>query len=407
VADKVVYQLPSQGDFSVVELDDGRRYRKQLVKFGNWVNPSDPRKKMVLDKTWAAQVVQNFKDKVLNKVPVVEGHPKTSGELLASTRGWLAGLSIEDDGVYGELDITASDTTSKIDNGLFDDVSISFDPDYLDKLKGDNVGPALLHVGIVNDPYLKGMKPFEALADKTKVIMLSESKELEVSKVKNDREFPIEVKYAEEGEDQITSVAPGAEVEVPEDAAEAVTGQIKDATAPEKTDDEKAAEEAAAKEAEEKAAADKEAADKAEAEAKAKADAEKSELDKTKEALADAQKKIALGEADKLYSDLLHEGKIVPAQKAAFIALSTAATTGTISLADESTTSLSELLTNLFKAAPKRISFGEDGADGDEAKTPYDELSEEEKAATERLGVTPEEYNEANGGKSTKKEEAK
>jgi hypothetical protein len=114
-----------------------------------------------------------------------------------------------------------------------------------------------------------------------------------------------------------------------------------------------------------------------------------------------------LGEADKLYSDLLHEGKIVPAQKAAFIALSTAATTGTISLADESTTSLSELLTNLFKAAPKRISFGEDGADGDEAKTPYDELSEEEKAATERLGVTPEEYNEANGGKSTKKEEAK
>lgn len=75
MADKVIYQLPSEGEFSVVELDDGRRYRKQLVKFGNWVSPSDPRKKMVLDKSWAAQVVQNFKDKVLNKVPVVEGHP--------------------------------------------------------------------------------------------------------------------------------------------------------------------------------------------------------------------------------------------------------------------------------------------------------------------------------------------
>jgi hypothetical protein len=97
--DKVVYQLPSEGDFRVVELDDGRRYRKQLVKFGAWVNPHDPRKKMVLDKSWAAQVVQNFKDKVLNKVPVVEGHPKSSGELLAATRGWLAGLSSEDDGV--------------------------------------------------------------------------------------------------------------------------------------------------------------------------------------------------------------------------------------------------------------------------------------------------------------------
>ncbi|MDN4611476.1 phage protease [Arthrobacter burdickii] len=347
MADKVVYQLPSEGDFCVVELDDGRRYRKQLVKFGNWVNPHDPRKKMVLDKSWAAQVVQNFKDKVLNKVPVVEGHPKTSGELLASTRGWLAGLSIEDDGVYGELDITASDTTTKIDSGLFDDVSISFDPDYLDKLKGDNVGPALLHVGIVNDPYLKGMKPFEALADKTKIIMLSESKELEVSKVKNDRDFPIDVKYTEEGEEKTITLPAGKEVEVSEDAAEAVTGQIKDATAPEKTDEEKAAEETAAKETEDKAAADKEAADKAEADAKAKADAEKSELEQTKEALADANKKIALGESEKAYDTLLREGKIVPAQKETFIALSTAATTGTISLADESTSSLSDLLTDL------------------------------------------------------------
>ena len=42
VADKVVYQLPSEGDFRGVELDDGRRYRKQLVKFGAWVNHRSP-----------------------------------------------------------------------------------------------------------------------------------------------------------------------------------------------------------------------------------------------------------------------------------------------------------------------------------------------------------------------------
>lgn len=406
--DKVLYQLQSVGDFTAVELDDGRRYRKQLVKFGAWVNPHDPRKKMVLDKTWAAQVVQNFKDKVLNKVPVVEGHPKSSRELLAATRGWLAGLSIEDDGIYGELDITASEASEKIDNGLYDDVSISFDPDYLEKLKGDNVGPALLHVGIANDPYIKGMKPFVALADKAKVIMLSESKELEVSKVKNDREFPVEVKFTDDGEEKTVTVQPGEEIEVPEDAAEAVEGQVKEAQAPEaeKTDEEKAAEEAAAKEAAEKEAAEKEAADKAAADAKAKEEAEKSELEKTKEALADAQNKIALGEAEKAYDTLLHEGKIVPAQHDTFIALSTAATTGAISLADESTTSLSDLLTDLFKAAPKRISFGEEGVNGGDAeKSPWDELSEEERAASKLLGVDAEQYNEANGAKSTKKED--
>lgn len=59
MADIVVYQLPSQDEFSVVELDDGRRYRKQLVKFATWVSASDPRKKTVLVKSSVAQVVQN------------------------------------------------------------------------------------------------------------------------------------------------------------------------------------------------------------------------------------------------------------------------------------------------------------------------------------------------------------
>lgn len=57
---KVVYQFQSAGDFRVVELDDGRRYRKQLVKFGAWVNPNDPRTKMVLDRSRAVQVVETL-----------------------------------------------------------------------------------------------------------------------------------------------------------------------------------------------------------------------------------------------------------------------------------------------------------------------------------------------------------
>jgi hypothetical protein len=45
---------------------------------------------------------------------VVEGHPRylpDSESLLKKTRGWLNGLSIEDDGVYGELEIKAADTS--------------------------------------------------------------------------------------------------------------------------------------------------------------------------------------------------------------------------------------------------------------------------------------------------------
>lgn len=59
---------------------------------------------------------------------------------------------------------------------------------------------------------------------------------------------------------------------------------------------------------------------------------------------------------------------------------------------------MSDLLTDLFKAAPKRISFGEEGASGDEGegKTPWERLSPEEQQAARDMGTTVEEYNEIN-----------
>jgi hypothetical protein len=412
MADRNIYQLPvGEEHSSVVELGDGtRRYRKQLVKFGSYVNPNKSTSKMTLDRPWAEKVVENFKNKVLNRVPVAEGHPKDSGELVTKTRGDLAALSIEDDGLYGELDIKAPETIKGIEDDLIYDVSVSFDPDYTDKASGAQVGPALLHVGLVNDPYLKGMQPFQALSEHANVIMLSESKESTVSKIKNDREFMVPIEFSDGDTTKSVSVASGEEVEVPTEEVESVKTQIKDATAPKVVEPT----------AEEKAAADKVKADKVvadAAEAKAKADKEaadagktetEKELETTKAALADANKKIALSEAEGRYSALLSDGKIVPAQRDAFISLSTAATSGTISLADNSNVSLNDLLTDLFKGAPKRINFGEEGAAGDEpVKDPWDEQTEEEKAASIALGVTPEEFNEVRGTESTKKEEAK
>jgi hypothetical protein len=112
------------------------------------------------------------------------------------------------------------------------------------------------------------------LSDSANIIMLSESKEYAMSNVtvKNERDFAVTVKFTVDGEEKTAVVEPGAEVEVPEDAKEAVETQVKDAEAPkaEPTAEEKAAEEAAAKEAAEKA--EVEAKAKAEADDKAKAD---------------------------------------------------------------------------------------------------------------------------------------
>lgn len=389
-----VYQLPATPSAgAITELADGtRRYRKMLVKFGSYVDPRDPTKKMVLDKSWAGQLIENFQ-KHITHAPVVEGHPKTSAELLAATRGDLDGMTVDEKGLYGDFSIKKPETADAIDDGLAKDVSVSFNPNYQDKATGDFIGPLLRHVGLVNDPYITGMEPFQALADDANVIMLSE--ESKVSKLKNDKEYAVKVTVG--GKE--VEVQPGAELEVPEAELEAVTKQVTEAVKPEPTEDEKKAqadkEAADAKAAEDKVKADKEAADKKAAE-DAKNAPELSDREKAMQVeLSETKAKLATRDAEDAYTKLLKDGKIVPAQKDAFLALSTSTTTE-VSLSDGTAKPLSELLTNLIEAGPKRISFSEDGRPLEGDPTPFDQLSDGEKKATTDMGITADEYNKTN-----------
>lgn len=389
-----VYQLPRiEGAGSVVELaDGGRRYRKQLIKFGSFVDPNSPGRKIDLNKSFAERLVENFKSGI-KRIPVVEGHPKTSAELLNATRGDLVGLSVEADGIYGDLDIKAAHTAAGIDDDLVQDVSISYDPEYVEKATGKNVGPMLRHVGLVNDPYLGAMAPFLALSDDVNVIMLSENKEPTMSTLKNVREFPVTVKI--DGKD--VELQPGAEAEVAEAEEAAVNQQIADAVKPEPTAEEKAA---AEKEAADAAA--KEAADKAAADAKAAEEAKKnenlSEADKLRVELSEAKTELAKRDAASEYDKLLHEGKLVPAQKDAYISLSLAAAGTTVNLSDGSSKPLSVMLTDLIAAGSKQVKFGEEGKPEGEA-SPFDQLSDGEKEATLKQGITAEQYNKVNAPK--------
>jgi hypothetical protein len=79
MADSTIFEVPkAQGGLSVVELADGSRvYRKQLVKFGSYVNPHNRSSKMVLDRSWAEPIADNFRKKVLNKSRWLRGIPAT------------------------------------------------------------------------------------------------------------------------------------------------------------------------------------------------------------------------------------------------------------------------------------------------------------------------------------------
>ncbi len=400
----------------------GTVFRKQIAKFGKWVNPLFPIEFMELDREWAQQIVDNFNAGVIDHVPVPLDH---TDQTEANT-GEVIKLEIEDDGLYGYLDIRRPNVVDDILGGLIFDVSISFDWDYIDTADGKHHGPTLLHVALVNNPYLKGMPEFEeaqvgayseqwgklqttlALPKSSSVIMLSESKvkelnnNMETATVKNDRDFDVEIKVKnEEGEEVAKTLKPGEEAEVPKDQSEAVLGQISDAEKP-----------AEGGEGE----GDEGGEGSGEGEGAGEGEGEGGEgnpgsgqpnlSEKDRKELAELRKKQALSDTREMYQTLLSAGKITPAQEESFMQL--AKVHGqTVQLSKDKNVSLSELVKGILESGPKVAKFSESGSgkDGEGEgsgegagsgadKSPSENLSDEESKGMQAVGADPKRMDE-------------
>ena len=358
-----------------VELADNeggkyKRFKKQICQFGEYVDPNNTSKRMVLDKLFGKRLKENFDNGKYGVVAVPLGHPRNSSELAAWNRGEMVNMELTDEGINAVIEIRDDETAKSIENRNIPDVSMGFEDNYLDKKTGKFVGPLLKHVGLVVDPYIKGMRRFVPLADEVPAVLFSDSQDYEKEdktmtvKVKNDREFDVEVTYAVDGENKTETVAAGAEIEVPEDQAEAVKQQITDAEAPKDDDKENELSER------EKALADREAA------------------------LAEKEAAAAKRDAEAKFNKLLSDGKVVPAQKDAFMALSEASSTE-IHLSDNETKTVDTLLSEFIEASPKLNLTDEKGTEG-EGDGGGDEvqLSDEDKETIDRYGLNEEDYKE-------------
>lgn len=405
---KLKYQhiaLLAEGEADTQEIV-GTVFYKQVAKFGKWVNPLFPIEFMELDKEWAQQIVDNFNAGVIDRVPVPLDH---TDQTEANT-GEVIKLEIKEDGLYAYLDIRRPNVVDDIVNGLIFDVSISFDWDYIDTANGDHHGPTLLHIALVNNPYLKGMPEFEqategsfskhfsklttalALPNTGSVIMLSESKVKELSNmdeatVKNDKAYAVEITVKTDDDEVKKTLAPGEETTVPKDQAEAVLAEIEAAVDPDA--DQETEEEKKAREEQEEADRKKQEED------DAKLTDEEKQAKKDQEELADLRKKNALSETEKEFTTLLSAGKITPAQKDAFMKLSEVRTTN-VQLSGKQV-SLSSIVTEILQAGPKVAKFSEDGsnADGGEDdpkntdKKPSENMSEAELRGMQATGADP------------------
>lgn len=430
----------------VLEKINGTQYRKMIAKYGKWVNPLFPIEYMELDKEWAQEVAKNFEAKVIDHVPIPLNH---TDDVSANT-GELVGVEVGEDGLYGILEIRDWQTIDKIESGVIFDVSISFDWNYVDTELGQEHGPVLLHVALVNNPYLKGMTGFEKTADqlekeeaeaaawgdlefltdfskkhKQSAIMLSESKAKELREmlvtIKNDRDFPVTISVKDEDGEAVEKVLqPGEECQVPQDQSEAILATITDAVKAdddEESEEDKAAREA--KEAEDQAAADKKKEEDEAAAAAAAAAADKDLTDEEKAAkaekaeLADLRKKNATLELSQKYDTLLKAGKITPAQKDRFMAL--AEVHGSTVQLSGKPVQLSQVVVDILSAGPQVVKFDESGtakteeekkaeqeaadaaAAADASKKPSELLSDQEKAGMQAVGADPSRMDELAG----------
>ena len=397
----------------------GSIYRKEIAKFGEWVNPDYPwfsdDPTMTLDESWAETIVKNFNEDALGSPVTV---PLNHTDDVRVNTGIVESLEIvAGDGLYANLKIIDEDTQAKLDNGLIFDVSISFVWDLVRQDNGKHYGATLLHVALVNTPYLIGMNAFEkvgaALSRLSKsfkpvglslntdgAIMLSRTKVKELSNVeestiKNDKEFDVTVTYKDGDEDKEVVVKAGEEVTVPTEVAEEVTTQIADAVAP--TEDEDSNSDDENKEDE-----DAKGDESNEDENKESEDEEEDEEADKDKALAKAKLKNAEYAIKERYSALLSAGKVIPAQEAKILALAKLGVGVQLSTDSGKKIDLATVVLDILEAGNVKFSTEENGSDkedenqdddsnqnSDENKKPSESLSEAELAGFKAVGADP------------------
>ena len=374
----------------------GAIYRKQLAKYGDWVNPQYPRLSnnpiMSLDENWGAKIVENFNNNILGHSVAV---PSTHTNDPEKNRGRVVSVeSIPGDGLYGELEILEADTVQALDKGTIFDVSISFSYDYVRKDDNKHYGPTLEHVALVNDPYLSEMKTFEKLEmalsksvepntvklGGNNVIMLSIDKLKELHKmatktITNDKAFDVVVKFNDGTEDKEVTIKPGETLEVPEDVAEDVTNQVTGAI---------------------EIAGDEGKGEGDNAPATPEVETPEQELSRLRE--ENATLKLS-----KAFDALLADGKVIPAQKEAVMAL--AKLPQGVSLSKD-TPDVASLVLGILGAGSQQFSKDESGSgkiDEDaqkkkdlikEGQKPSENLSEGSLAGMKAVGTTPEKFDE-------------
>jgi len=435
-----IYQLNSTTN---IELKDGDTFRKQVLKFGKWYHWDAEKGVLEITKDLVGKIVDNFKEKVIENVSV----PLTHTNDPSKNTGNVVDLIQTDKGLDAIIEVKDKTIAKKIKDGLIKCVSASIDPNYLVKTSNKFVGPTMLHAALVQEPYIKGMQGFIPLSEdfvgrpvlqfedtalslkeeitniKNKLIELSMeiNKEDEIS-TEEKKEDPIvddTEKKEDETEEKKEDIKEDEKVdtETPEEVSDEEINKSLDASLNEcikKMVDDGKDEDIVKSEYEKNIDKSKYAdcmkkqlkAGKKFAEAVKTCKAEMAkqlsdsslEVKKSKEdedVQSDA--KVDLAEAQNTYEEYLKQGKIIPAQKEAFIKLF--ASKKALDFSDDKKVDLHEVMKNFLDAQPKIVDFEEKGTDVNDSapvnKTSGEMPEDAKSFFKDKLGLSDEDAKES------------
>lgn len=360
----------------LVELGE-RKFKKQILRFGEWNHATAKNAKLVINKEKALEIIRNFKNGAIENIPVFLGHhtqreAESNPDLIG---GYVENLELTDDGIDAVLNI--KDRIAGLIGDTYKNVSAAIDESYQDHESGDLMGMVAKHIALVTEPYIKKLQPFIALSEE------GEKDVLEFNLVKNKMKKNKEVKLEEvEKKDEVEETTTVVTEEKPEEKTEVVE-ENKEEVKEEKSEDEKEPEDKKEEEVEEPKKEVEPVKETEPVEVVAL-----SEVDQLKKKLAEQEAIINKSRKEavvKEFDTLLSEGKILPAMKDEFIALSES--TETIYLSDDVQKSTAEVFKDFVSKLPKLVELGEKGSSDAEAEI---QLTDEEKVAIRDGNMTEE-----------------
>lgn len=365
-----------------IDLKD-KRFKKQILRWGRWFHDNAQDGVFEVTKDKVSQLVKNFKEKVIENVPVLRGH-HTQDEADANPdliAGEIEDLELQDDGLYAVIKTTDDKADEQIGT-KYKNVSLSIDEDYEDHESGDAKGWVARHLALTTEPYIKKLDPsFIALSEKEdrEIVILNLQEE---NMKKKDKSKEVELEEEKKEEAQVEETKTNGDETVKEKATEEKAEEAKEEASTEEKADETKTEEAKIEETAEEEVAEENNADdveedvegsekepkekvqddsdeQAELEADESNDTDLSESERKVKSLEKKVKVLEQKDIETRVNTYLSEGKILPAQRD--VAMQLLQAKESVNLGEGGSKNVAELFETFVKNSTPQVDLSERG----------------------------------------------